>query len=225
VVAAAATFALLPTLRSRRPQSARDKVRATLFEAARQTLRQMRSPQVLRRLGALEASDLVLDVLTAFVAVYLVDAARASPAIAAMAVAVRAGAMLAGDALAVPLLDRLPGHRLLRITAPAVMVTLAGMLLIPSLPAKVALLGLSGLLTAGWYAVLKADVYDVLPGRGGTVLVASNVGGLVGAALPGLLGLAAQQLGIGSALWFLLAGPITVMVLLPRRPSVVRGPG
>jgi FSR family fosmidomycin resistance protein-like MFS transporter len=65
----------------------------------------------------------------------------------------------------------------------------------------------------------------VLPGRGGTVLVASNVGGLVGAALPGLLGLAAQQLGIGSALWFLLAGPITVMVLLPRRPSVVRGPG
>jgi hypothetical protein len=61
-------------------------------------------------------------VLTGFVAVYLVASAHASAAQAALGVALRLGAGLAGDAITIILLRRADGRWLLRVSSAAALV-------------------------------------------------------------------------------------------------------
>jgi FSR family fosmidomycin resistance protein-like MFS transporter len=67
-------------------------------------LRALQRGEVLRWLTLLEFSDLMLDVLLGFLALYFVDVAGATPAQAGAAVAVWTGAGLLGDLLLIPLL-------------------------------------------------------------------------------------------------------------------------
>ena len=59
----------------------------------------LRSWGTLRWLLLIEVADLLVDVFTGFLALYLVDVAHLTPAFAALAIAVRLGAALAGDAI------------------------------------------------------------------------------------------------------------------------------
>ncbi|BDP41296.1 hypothetical protein DAETH_12650 [Deinococcus aetherius] len=177
----------------------------------------LRRGEVRRFLILLECANLPLDVFRGFLALYFVDAVGTSPALASLAVAVLTGVGLVGDALVVPLLERVSGLHFLRLSAWAVAVVLPAFLLVPSPGVKLALVGALGLLTSGWYAVLQARLYGSLPERSGTVMALGSVAGLAGGAVLPLLGLVADRFGVTAAMWLLLAGPLALIVGLPRR--------
>ncbi len=182
-----------------------------------QALRALRRTEVLRWLVLLEFSDLMLDVLLGYLALYFVDVVGVSPAQAGFAVAVWTGVGLLGDLLLIPLLERVRGLSYLRVSVVAELLLFPAFLLTGGWLAKLLLAGLLGLFNSGWYSILQAGLYSSMPGRSGTVLAVKNVSGLAGGFIPLGVGLAAQQLGLGQAMWLLLLGPIALMLGLPRR--------
>ena len=183
----------------------------------RRTIAALRRREVLRWLALLEVGDLVGDVLTGFAALYFVDVVGTSPSTAALAVALLTVASLAGDALLVVLLARgLRGIAYMRGSALALLLVVPAFLLLPGL-AKLVPLAVLGLLRAGWYAILKARLFSALPGQSGAALSLSSLSGLLGSIPPLLIGLLAQRLGLGAALWLVLLAPLALLVGLPRK--------
>jgi FSR family fosmidomycin resistance protein-like MFS transporter len=190
--------------------------------------RALRRREVLRWLTLLEFSDLLLDVLLGFLALYFTDVVMLTPAQASLAVGVWAGVGLLGDLLLIPLLERVAGLRYMRWSVVAELLLFPCFLLAPWLWAKFVLLALIGLFNAGWYSILKAQLYSAMPGQSGTVMTVGSLFGLVGGLLPLGLGLAAEKLGLQATMWLLLAGPIVISLGLPRpagRPQVGSEPG
>ncbi|MCC7354430.1 MAG: MFS transporter [Anaerolineae bacterium] len=181
--------------------------------------RALRRGEVLRWLTLLHFSDLMLDVLLGFLALYFVDIVGATAAQAGVAVAVWTGLGLLGDLLLIPLLERIPGLRYLRASALIEMFLFPAFLLVPGIGAKMVLLGLLGFFNAGWYSILQARLYSAMPGQSGTVLTVGNIFGLVGGLAPLALGLIAERFDLGVTMWLLLLGPLALLVGLPRRGS------
>jgi FSR family fosmidomycin resistance protein-like MFS transporter len=179
-------------------------------------VRALRRGEVLRWLILLESSDLMLDVLLGFLALYMVDVAGASEMQAAAAVAVWSGVGLVGDLLLIPLLERVQGVRYLRVSALIELILFPAFLLASGYGAKLVLLGALGCFNSGWYAILQAGLYAAMPGQSGAALAVKNVSGLVGGSIPLALGLIAQQFGLSVAVWLLLLGPIALLLGLPR---------
>jgi FSR family fosmidomycin resistance protein-like MFS transporter len=88
--------------------------------------------------------------------------------------------------------------------------------------AKLITAGLLGLFNSGWYAILKGNLYSSMPGQSGTVIAIGNITGLFGKLIPFGIGLAAEHFGLGPAMWILLAGPVALLVGLPRMPDIAR---
>lgn len=172
---------------------------------------------VLAATSLLHLSDLLGDVLTAFLALYLVDVVGLGAGEAALGLAVWAGAGLVGDGLAVPVLDRMDGRTLVRITGIVAGALYAGLLLIDAVPGKLVLLALLGVSTAGWYPVLQARYYATMPGRSGVAMSFGSASGIVAGGLPLALGVVAQSAGLEVMMWCLLLGPVALVVGL-RRP-------
>ena len=107
----------------------------------------LRRGDVLRWLTLLAFSDLMLDVLLGYLALYFVDVTGVSSAQAATAVAVWTGVGLLGDLLLIPLLARVPGLRYLRVSTMLELVLLPAFLLVPSFAGKLVLLGCWGFST------------------------------------------------------------------------------
>ena len=95
---------------------------------------------MLRWLLLTEVADLLVDVFTGFLALYLVDVAHLSPAVAALAIAIRFGAALAGDAALVVVLERVADLTVLRASAVAAALLYPGFLLVPGTAAKLVIL-------------------------------------------------------------------------------------
>ena len=171
---------------------------------------------VLRWLVLLEFSDLMLDGLHGYLALYFVDVARVSPSTAALAVGVWTGVGLLGDLLLIPLLERVRGLTYLRYSALAELALFPAFLMAPTVGLKMVLVGLLGLGNAGWYAVLMGRLYSSMPGRSGSVMAVSSVSGLVGNLVPLGLGVAAGLWGLDRTMWLLLAGPVALLVGIPR---------
>jgi FSR family fosmidomycin resistance protein-like MFS transporter len=164
----------------------------------------------------LEFSDLMLDVFYGFLPLYFVDVAGFTPAQAALSVAVWTGVGLLGDFLLIPLVERVKGLDYLRVSVVIELILLPLFLLSPSIWLKLTLLGLMGFFNAGWYAILKAHLFNSMHGQSGAALTLDNVSGLFGKLIPFGIGLAAHYFGIGSAMWLLLAGPIALFIGLPK---------
>ncbi len=194
------------------PDAAETTFRAGLAAAGRALCRR----DVLRWLTLLQFADLMLDILLGFLALYFVDVVHVSEAEAGVAVAVWTGVGLVGDALLIPLLERVSGVYYLRLSAAVMLGLFPAFLIVPGFWPKLMLVGLLGLFNAGWYAILQGRLYAAMPGQSGTVTALSNVFGLVGGLIPLALGLLAEQMGLGWALWALLAGPIALLIGLPR---------
>ena len=188
----------------------------SIWEGLRQAGQTLRRGAVLRWLILLEFSDLMLDVLLGFLALYMVDVAGATPAQAGLTVAVWTGVGLLGDLLLIPLLERVRGLRYLRASAALELILFPAFLLLPGFWPKLAAAGLLGLFNSGWYAILQAQLYSALPGRSGTALAVKNVSGLAGGLIPLALGLIAQRFGLPAAMWLLLIGPVALLIGLPR---------
>lgn len=178
-----------------------------------EALRALRTGQIARWLILLQISDLLLDVLTGFVGIYLVDVAHASPAQAAIGVAIRLGAGLVGDAVFVPLAERVSARAVLRTSALAAGLLFPAFLIVPWLPAKLAMLAVLSVATACWYPVLQASLYASLPGRSGIAVFWSSVAGLAGSLGPLVVGFAAQRFGLTPALASLALAPAVLYFL------------
>jgi MFS transporter, FSR family, fosmidomycin resistance protein len=186
--------------------------------AVRRVLAALRRPGVARCLVLLQACDLLLDILTGFVALYLVDVVHASPEQAAFGVAIRLGAGLAGDAALVWALRRAGGLNLLRASAATAAVLYPGFLLAPGIGLKLLLLGGLSFATAPWYPMLQARLYGRLPDSSGIAVSLSSAAGLLGGAGPLAVGFLAQRFGLTWALAGLAAAPWFVLGGLWRWP-------
>ena len=90
-------------------------------------------------------------------------------------------------------------------------------LLVPDFWVKLVLLGLMGLFNAGWYAILKGQLYASMPGQSGTVMTLGSVSGLVGQLIPLGVGALAQAVGLDGAMWILLLGPVALWIGIPSK--------
>lgn len=213
-----ATFAVVAVALTALAAATHSRVHA---HAGRPSLRAafgaIRRPLVARWLILLEFADLLLDVLLGYVALYLVDEAGASAQVGGLGVAVWTGAGLAGGFGVIALLRRVDGLRYLRASALATLMLFPAFLLVPGLPAKLVLLAFVGLATAGWYSIPKARLYDALSGQSGAAITLGSVAGLIAGTFPLAIGLVAEHYGIEVALWLLVAGPIVLLLGVPRR--------
>ena len=179
----------------------------------------LHSGEALRWLVLLQFSDLMLDVLLGFLALYFVDVTGLSAGQAALGIAVWSGLSLLGDFLLIPLLEKVRGLTYLRWSVLLELLIFPAFLLVPGLVEKFVLLGLLSLFNSGWYAILKGRLYSSMPGRSGTVMTLDSVFSLFGKLLPFAIGLTAQYFGLRLAIWLLLLGPIALLVGLPHHPS------
>jgi FSR family fosmidomycin resistance protein-like MFS transporter len=189
---------------------------ADLRHSAGRAAAALRDRETARWLALLQVSDLLLDVLTGFVGVYLVDVAHASPAQAAIGVAVRLGAGLCGDAVFAGIAGRVSGRMALRVSAIAAAILYPAFLIVPGLGAKLAVLAALSVATACWYPVAQAGLYDSLPGGSGIAVFLSSAAGLAGAVGPLGVGFAAQRFGLATALAGLGVTPVVIAALTWR---------
>jgi MFS transporter, FSR family, fosmidomycin resistance protein len=183
----------------------------------------VRQPGVVRWLVLLQVSDLLLDVLTGFLALYLVAVAHATPAQAALGVAIRLLAGLAGDAVLIRALQHARGLTLLRASAAVAAVVFPAFLLAGGLVPKLLLLGCLSMVTAPWYPVLQAELYGSLPDDSGVVVSLSSAAGLLGGAVPLAIGFLAERFGLAWAVAALAIAPPLLLGGL-RRAADVAGP-
>ncbi len=189
-----------------------------LRATAAATLRLLVRGPIVRRLLLLELADLQLDVMHVLLAVYLVDVAGIGAGEAALALGAVAAASLLGNVVLPTALRWMPGATYLRTSAAAAFLVYPAVLVAPGAPAKVAAAAGLGVLTCGWYPLLKASLYDELPGWSGAATALSSVSSALAGLLPLGLGLLAGRYGIAAAMWALLAAPAGLLLLLPRRP-------
>jgi FSR family fosmidomycin resistance protein-like MFS transporter len=156
-------------------------------------------------------------VLYGFLPLYFVDVARFTLAQAALSVAVWTGVGLLGDFLLIPLVERIKGLDYLHISVILELCLYPIFLLSPQPWLKLMIIGIMGFFNSGWYAILKAKLFDAMQGQSGAALTLDNVSGLFGKLIPFGIGLTAQAFGIGTAMWLLLAGPIVLFIGLPRK--------
>ena len=174
---------------------------------------------VLRWLLLLELANLMGDWLLSYLALYFVDVAGASKAQAALGVALWTGVGLLGDFLLIPLLERVRGLSYLRYSALAELALFIAFLLAPGLWPKMVIVALLGFGNAGWYSILQAQMYKEMPGKSGTVMAVNDVSSLLSGLIPLGIGLAARTWGLGAAIWLLIAGPVALLVGIPRQRS------
>jgi len=170
---------------------------------------------VLRWLILLEFSDLMLDVLMAYLALYFVDVVGQNPGYAALAVAIWSTVGLLGDLLIIPFLKKVMGLVYLRWSAFIELILYPIFLLFPWFWAKLIVLGLLGFFNAGWYSILKARLYSTMPERSGLILTVNNISGIAGAVIPFAVGVAAQYFGLSFSMWLLLLGPMALLIGIP----------
>jgi FSR family fosmidomycin resistance protein-like MFS transporter len=166
---------------------------------------------VLRWLVLLEIANWLVDVLTGFVAVYLVVVVHASPVVAAIAVALRLGAGLAGDALLILALKRTSDAVILRVSAIVALLLYPGFLLVPGLAAKLVTLAVLSAATATWYPLLLARLYGTVPSSVAVTL--SSAASMAGGVGPLAVGMAAAAVGLPWALAGLTVVPVVLVCL------------
>ncbi len=215
--AALTVVLILAILPFRFPKTTHSESPATFADGVRAALQALHRKEVIRWLTLLQFSDLLLDVLLAYLALYMVDVVHVTPQQAGIAVAVWSVVGLLGDFLLIPLLEHVPGLVYLRISALIELILYPAFLLIPGYLPKVIILGLLGFFNAGWYAILQGKLYTSMPGQSGTVTSVNNVFDLVASTIPFALGLIAQRFGLNVSLWLLLAGPLALLIGLPQR--------
>jgi len=196
-----------------------------LLDGLRSTFTALKNRSVLRWLILLEFADLTLDVLYGFLPLYFVDVVGFTNVEAAASVAVWTGVGLLGDFLLIPLLERVKGMDYLRWSVLIELVLFPAFLLVSIPWLKLVLVGAMGFFNAGWYAILKANLFSAMPGQSGITQALDNVSGMFGKLLPFGIGLTAQVFGLGPAMWLIFAGPLALLVGLPRNNTHNLTPG
>lgn len=202
-----------------RPDEDGDETGISLRDTLQDTLNALRDFSIVRWYVLFVFSDLLLDVLHGFIALYFVDVVGVDPATGALAVVVWTSIGLIGDIALIPLLERVEGLRYLRFSAAVSLFLFPAFMLVEGLIPKLILLGLMGMFNAGWYSILAAQAYTALIGRSGTEMIFGVISSAVVGLIPLLIGVLAESFGLGGALWICLLAPIALLVGLPRQAS------
>jgi Arabinose efflux permease len=187
-----------------------------LWDGIRGAFRALRRREVWRWLILLELADLMLDGLHGYLALYFVDVVGLTEAQAGLSLIVWTCAGLPGDILLLPLLERVRGLSYLRVSAFVILLLFVAFLLLPGITTKLFILGLIGFANAGWYSILKAQLYAAMPGQSGTVMTLSNVSGFFNSLIPLGIALFAERFGLAAAMWLLIFGPLALLFGVPR---------
>jgi MFS transporter, FSR family, fosmidomycin resistance protein len=187
-------------------------------------LEALRNPHLMRWMVLLQSSDLLLDVLTGYLPLYFTDVTGFSVAQASLMVSVLMLAGLISNIVLIPILERYPGRKLVRVSAGVTGILYAAWLLAPWLWAKIGLIILIKLVTLGWYEVLQGEAFATLPGKSGTVMAINSVIGVLGGGISFLIGWVAARAGLPAAMWILLVGPISLALFVPRQTPTVKVP-
>jgi FSR family fosmidomycin resistance protein-like MFS transporter len=180
----------------------------------------VRNPTLMRWMALLQLSDLLLDVLTGYLPLYFTDVTGFTTAQASLMLSILMLASLVSNIVLIPILERFPGRKVVRLSAGISGVLYVVWLLAPWLWAKIGLIILIKLVTLGWYEVLQGEAFATIPGRSGTVMAINSVVGLAGGIISFLIGWVAARAGLPAAMWILLAGPVCLMLFVPRHKRV-----
>src|SRR5512143_3105974 len=183
----------------------------SLKQLGRSLLLALRSRTLIKWVILTELADFMLDKLLEVTGLYFHDVAGVSLPAASAAVTVATIAGLLGNFALVPLLERVSGLRVLRVSAFIALVAYAALLLIPVVWLKYVLIAVINLSTAGWFPVLRAKCYEALPGQSGVVVAVTSLANISSLFVPLLLGGIADALGLQTAMWLLIIGPIALI--------------
>jgi FSR family fosmidomycin resistance protein-like MFS transporter len=189
----------------------------TFRDSVRDVIDAARQPKIVRWYVLLIFSDFMLDLFHGFIALYFVDVVGGDAALGGLAVAVWTGVGLLGDVGILRLLEKVPGLVYMRWSALANLFAYPAFLLVPSVTGKLILIGIVGILNAGWYSVLQAQTYTALDGRSGTEATLSNLFTVFYGVSPLLLGVVANEYGLAATMWVLLIAPIAMLIGIPRQ--------
>ena len=177
----------------------------------------LRQRELLRWVILTELADLMLDKLYEVTGLFFHDVVGADFTQAAFASTLSAIAGLAGAVLLIPLLERVHGLRVLRVSTIIVSILYVAFLLIPFVWAKYILIASVSFATAGWFVILRGRTYAALPGQSGMVVAVTAFANLSVLFVPTILGGLADAFGLQTAMWLLLLGPLALLIGLPRK--------
>ena len=121
------------------------------------------------------------------------------------------------DFLFIPYVDKLTDTaQFLRRTAMLNLITFIGFMLIPGFIPKIILVILVNLSNTGWYSILQGRLYSSLPGQSASIMAIGAVTTPLAKALPLLIGILADRVGLDIAMWVLLLAPIALLIGLPQ---------
>lgn len=191
-------------------------------ELVRDLIGGLKNRELMRWVIVTELADLMLDKLLEVTGLYFHDVVGVDIAEASGAVAIFTLAGLAGNALLVPALEKLRGIRILRVSAIVTLALYIAFLLTPITWIKFALIALISFATSGWFAILRANTYAVLPGQSGLIVSVTSLGNISSVFVPVVLGRIADVFGLQWAMWLLALGPIALIVGLPDKPNLAK---
>lgn len=195
----------------------------SVFDGFRAAFSALKRGEVWRWLILLEFSDLMLDVFLGFLALYFVDVVGVGEAQAGIAVTLWLALGMLTDFLFIPIIDaRLDSMKFMRVTAVLEVFALSTFLLVPGFFPKLIAVVLVNLCNTGWYPILKGRLYSAMPGQSASLMAVESVTAPFAKMFPFLVGLLADQVGLGNAIWLLMLGPIALIIGLPRRPESPR---
>lgn len=175
----------------------------------------VRNVHLMRWLILLNFADLLLDVFLSYSALYFSDVVGLAPTQVAIVISGLMAAGLLANIVLIPILEKVDGRRLVRLTAFIVGMGYVAWLLTPWVWSKIVLALALRFLTLGWYEVLQGEAYAALPGRSGTVMAINSITGLLGSLLVWAVGWVAEHIGLQGAMWLLLSGPLSLILLIP----------
>lgn len=176
----------------------------------------LRTPELLRWILLTELADLMLDKLLEVTGLYFSDVVGVELAAASGAVALFTIGGLVGNTVLLTALEKYDGLKVLRVTAFAVLVAYAMLLTVPVVWLKFALIAVISFSTAGWFPILRAQCYRVLPEQSGLVVAVTSLGSVFSFFVPYLIGRVADAFGLQWAMWLLILGPLALLIGLPR---------
>jgi FSR family fosmidomycin resistance protein-like MFS transporter len=189
----------------------------SMFDGFRAAFHALKRKEVWRWLLLLDFADLMMDVLLGYLALYFVDVVDASEMQAGIAVAVWLAFGMITDLVFIPFIDKQPDSlNFLRRTAVFEMLAFSTFLLIPGFLPKLIAIIFVNIFNTGWYSVLQGRLYSALPGQSASIMAIGSVTAPLAQLFPFLIGLLADQFGLGTAMWILLFGPLALLLGLPR---------
>jgi len=221
LLASFSTFCLLAALRHLPP----DKASAShfpsfdsVFDGFRSAFSALKRGEVWRWLLLLEFSDLMMDVLLSFLALYFVDVALATPQQAGIAVTIWLALGMLTDFLFIPFIDRQPDSmKFMRTTALLEVFAFSIFMLAPGFIPKLIAIVFVNICNTGWYPILKGRLYSTLPGQSASIMAIESVTAPLAKLFPFFIGLLADQFGLKTAIWLLLFGPLAILIGIPRK--------